>query len=426
VAWLRVIAAVISALVGAWSLQAPAAVGPHAPGHLSSQPPEQIAQATRLTLPDGCPRIDDDRERLACFDRASGRTSGGLAPVGPADPAREPPAVTAPAAQPPPADSPAAPLSNPPRVSASPGLRAPADTMPTPDLESLLPAGAGPLARAVLDVRRSLGSTLADRWELDPASDRGRFLLRPYKPIYVMAGDWSSNRNQLPRSPNPANTATEPVATRRAEAKFQLSLKTKIWEDMTGDNGDLWLGYTQTSYWQVYNTPDSRPFRESNYEPEIMAIFRTDYSLLGWNGRLAGVALNHQSNGRSVPLSRSWNRIIGQIGFERKNWMMMIRPWWRIPESGRVDDNPDIEDFMGRADLLVVRKSEGHELSLMARHSLRSGSRSHGALQIDYAFPITSYLKAYVQFFTGYGASLVDYNHRQERLGIGISLIQWF
>ncbi len=80
---------------------------------------------------------------------------------------------------------------------------------------------------------------------------------------------------------------------------------------------------------------------------------------------------------------------------------------------------------MGRADLLLVRKSEGHELSLLLRHSLRSGSRSHGAVQLDYAFPITSYLKAYVQFFNGYGASLIDYNHRQTRLGIGISLVQW-
>jgi len=103
--------------------------------------------------------------------------------------------------------------------------------------------------------------------------------------------------------------------------------------------------------------------------------------------------------------------------------MVMIRPWWRIPENARTDDNPDIEDYVGRTDVLVVRKSEGHELSFLARHSLRLGNRSRGSVQIDYAFPITSYLKAYAQLFSGYGASLVDYNHR--RFGIGISLIQW-
>lgn len=363
-----------------------------------------------------CPAIDDDRERLACFDRATGR---GLRTV------PEPP-VTQPSAQPlAPAPAAPPPLANPPQVASPPDLAAPADAMPTPALESLLPAGDGPLARAVLDVRRSLGTTLADRWELDPSTERGRFLLRPYKPMYAMIADWTSRKNELPSSPNPANTATEPLALRRGEAKFQLSLKTKVWEDLVGDNGDLWLGYTQTSYWQIYNSDESRPFRESNYEPEVMAVFRTRYSLLGWDGRMAGLAINHQSNGRPVPLSRSWNRLIAQFGFERKNWMLMVRPWWRIPESGRTDDNPDIEDFVGRGDLLLVRKSEGHELSIMARHSLRSGSRSHGAVQIDYAFPITSYLKAYAQVFSGYGASLIDYNHHQTRVGVGISLIQW-
>jgi phospholipase A1 len=297
--------------------------------------------------------------------------------------------------------------------------------MPTPALESLLPAGSGPLARAVLVVRRSLGTSLADRWELEPSTERGRFLLRPYKPMYAMIADWSSERNQLPSSSNPANNAASPLDIKSAEAKFQLSLKTKIWEDLIGDNGDLWLGYTQTSYWQIYHRGQSRPFRESNYEPEIMAVFRTDYSLLGWNGRLAGISLNHQSNGGSEPLSRSWNRLIAQVGLERKNLMVMIRPWWRIPESARTDDNPDIEDYVGRADLLVVRKSEGHELSFLLRHSLRSGNRSRGSLQIGYAFPITSYLKAYAQLFSGYGESLIDYNHRQTRVGVGISLIQW-
>ena len=363
----------------------------------------------------GCRALDDDRERLACFDRATGRVP---------DPESQQPALSRP-----PADAagerPSPRLANPPQVDAPPDLTAPADAMPSPALEDLLPPGGGPLARAVLDVRRSLGTTLADRWELDPSMERGRFLLRPYKPMYAMIADWTSSKNELPHSPNPANTAGERLALRRGEAKFQISLKTKVWEDMVGDNGDLWLGYTQTSYWQIYNSAESRPFRESNYEPEIMAVFRTNYDLLGWKGRLAGISLNHQSNGRSEPLSRSWNRLIAQFGFERDNWMMMVRPWWRIPESDRTDDNPDIEDYMGRADLLLVRKSEGHELSFLLRHSLRLGDRSHGSVQVDYAFPITSYLKAYVQVFNGYGASLIDYNHRQTRIGFGISLVQW-
>jgi phospholipase A1 len=364
-----------------------------------------------------CAAIDDDHERLACFDQATGRRPR-AAPD--AQPGMQPSPLPSPS---PPSGPP--PLANPPQLVSPPDLAAPVDPVRSPELENLLPAEASPLARAVVDVRRSLGTTLADRWELDPSTERGRFLIRPYKPMYAMIGDWTSSRNELPHSPNPANTVGERLPLSSVEAKFQLSLKTKVLEDMVGDNGDLWLGYTQLSYWQIYNSDESRPFRESNHEPEIMAVFRTDYSLLGWRGRMAGVSLNHQSNGRAEPLSRSWNRLIFPFGFERKNWMMMVRPWWRIPESSGTDDNPDIEDYMGRADLLLVRKSEGHELSFGLRHSLRTGSRSHGAVQIDYAFPITSYLKAYAQVFSGYGASLIDYNHRSTRIGLGISLVQW-
>jgi phospholipase A1/A2 len=362
-----------------------------------------------------CTAIHDDRERLACFDRVTGR-EGPVASEGLENPSPQPPA--------PAARDTAPPLANPPSGLTPPDLAAPAGARLSGDLEGLQPGQASPLARAVLDVRRSLGTDLADRWELEPSTERGRFLIRPYKPMYAMIVDWTTSKNELPHSPNPANTVSEPLELRRAEAKFQISMKTKIWEDMVAGHGDLWLGYTQTSYWQIYNSGESRPFRESNYEPEIMAVFRTDYSLFGWQGRMAGIALNHQSNGRSEPLSRSWNRVVAQFGFERKNWMMMVRPWWRIPESSRTDDNPDIEDYIGRGDLLLVRKSEGHELSFMVRHTLRSGS-SRGAFQVDYAFPITSYLKAYAQVFSGYGASLIDYNHRQTRIGLGISLVQW-
>lgn len=279
--------------------------------------------------------------------------------------------------------------------------------------------------REALEQRRSLGSSLADRWELDPAYDRGRFALSAYKPMYVLLADWTTRKNETPTSPNPANVVTEPIDQRSIEANFQISFKTKIIEDMIAGHGDLWLGYTQQSHWQIYNPGGSRPFRETNYEPEIMAVFRTNYSLLGWRGRMAGLALNHQSNGRDEPQSRSWNRIIAMFGLERGNWTMMLRPWWRITEAAASDDNPGIQDYAGRMEWLLIHQSEGHELSLLARHSLRAGGRSHGAIQLSYALPISSFLKGYVQIFSGYGASLLDYNHRQTRIGFGISMVQW-
>jgi phospholipase A1 len=211
------------------------------------------------------------------------------------------------------------------------------------------------------------------------------------------------------------------------EAKFQISLKSKLWEDIIGDYSDLWFGYTQSSRWQVFNGAQSRPFRETDYEPELMLNFRTHKELpWGWDMRMSGVSLTHVSNGRDVPLSRSWNRVIGQFGFDRPGWTVVVRPWWRIHEDPETDDNPDIEDFMGRGELLVTRNWRGHEFSGLFRHSLRGGERSHSALELNWAFPIHGELKGYLQFFSGYGESLIDYNHSANYVGLGVSLVEWY
>ncbi|MDR1074923.1 MAG: phospholipase A [Xanthomonadaceae bacterium] len=271
------------------------------------------------------------------------------------------------------------------------------------------------------------GSLLDSRWELAKDSKLGTFQLRAYKPIYLFPVFWTSDTNRTPQSPNPANTVTTPQVLDHSEVKFQLSFKTKVAENLFHDNGDLWVGYTQSSRWQAYNSEDSRPFRETNYEPEVMLAFRNNYSLGGWKGRMAGISLTHQSNGRSDPLSRSWNRVILNVGLDQENWALMLRPWYRLDESRRDDNNPDIEDYMGRGDAtLVFNPSNGHEVSLMLRHSLRTGDRSHGAAQLDWGFPISNLLRGHLQVFHGYGESLIDYNHKATYMGVGISMLEWF
>jgi phospholipase A1 len=236
---------------------------------------------------------------------------------------------------------------------------------------------------------------------------------------------YTTRLNDTPSSPAPDHTLTTPLKNDKVEAKFQLSLKTKVWQGVFGDNGDIWMGYTQSSRWQVYNGETSRPFRETNYEPEILLVFRNNYQLGGWKGRMAAVGINHQSNGRPDPLSRSWNRVMFNVGLDRENWAVMFRPWIRISD-GNDDDNPDIEDYMGRGDVTIVHTIGGHELSLMARHSLRGGDRSHGAIGFDWGFPIHNTLRGHLQVFDGYGESMIDYNHRSTYIGLGISLLEWY
>ncbi len=295
------------------------------------------------------------------------------------------------------------------------------------------PAAAAELDGGLLLYKNAEDSTLSwldRRWELAPAAKRGTFSIRPYQPVYLLPLYHNRSPNVRPTSPNPANTVTRSENLDQNETKFQLSLKTKVMENMFGENGDLWFAYTQSSRWQVYNKDISRPFRETNYEPELIFTWNSSWSEMkeatGWEPRLLGLSLNHQSNGRALPLSRSWNRLIGMVGFENKDTMLQLRPWIRISEDPAEDDNPDISEFMGRGDMLLVHKHKGHEYSLLTRHNFRGGDQSRGAVQFDWAFPLTSNLRGHFQYFTGYGESLIDYNYKSDYLGLGLSLVGWY
>lgn len=346
-----------------------------------------------------CRALTDDAARLACYDALAAETPGKGAET-PAEGAEMP------------AEGAAAVV---------PAIASPAAVHATD-----LPEEEPPLPPELIEQRRARGTTLADRWELDKGHRRGIFVLRPYKPMYILPAHFSSHVNEQPFSPAPGHGVPEVAEQRDGEVKFQLSFKAKVWDNLLGDNGDLWFGYTQQSHWQLYNSKRSAPFRETNHEPELMMVFRTNYQVAGLDGRMIAVGLNHQSNGRSLPLSRSWNRVFVQFAMERGgDFIALLRPWWRVHEDGNKDDNPDISNYVGRADLLLVKKFDTHQVSALLRHTLRTGENNRGALQLDWSFPLTGYLKGHVQLFTGYGESLIDYNHRQTSVGFGISLLQW-
>jgi phospholipase A1/A2 len=271
-------------------------------------------------------------------------------------------------------------------------------------------------------------SILDSRWELSPESKLGTWNIRAFQPVYLMPVFWASDKNTRPVSENPQNTVGTEDEKRltSTEAKFQLSLKTKAVENIFGDNGDVWLGYTQSSRWQVYNEDESRPFRETNYEPEASLVFRTNYDLFGLNWRMLGLTFNHQSNGRSDPFSRSWNRVMLNLGFDYGNFALMVRPWYRLEEDSDDDNNPEIKNYIGRGDLNAFYRWNEHDFNLMLRHTLKGGDDNRGAVRLDWTFPISGRLRGHLQLFDGYGESLIDYNHRATYAGLGLSLVNWY
>ncbi len=268
--------------------------------------------------------------------------------------------------------------------------------------------------------------TLAQTWQLDSTarSQKVEFRILPYKPVYILFANYTTNVNDKPASLNENNVVDEAIGYNNVELAFQISFKTKILHNIFGKEigGDVWGAYTQSSRWQIYNNTLSRPFRETNYQPEAFILFRTPYHIGNFKGVYTGFGLNHQSNGRSDPLSRSWNRIIFQAGWEVNKVQIVLKPWIRLPEAAKNDDNPDIDDYMGRAELDLSYAFGNHDFELVTRHSLRGGDNNHGSARLDYSYRFVKNLKIHAQVFTGYGESLIDYNHNQTTFGLGISL----
>lgn len=266
-------------------------------------------------------------------------------------------------------------------------------------------------------------NTMEQRWELGKENNKGLFLVTPYRPVYITAGRWSNNPNTQPTSENPAYSLPFKVPYNKYECKFQFSFKTKIARGLFWGNGDLWVAYTQKAHWQIYNQKLSRPFRELNYEPEVILNFATKYKILGLNGRMIGLIFNHQSNGKTLPLSRSWNRIILQAGFEKNNWKILFRPSYRLKD--KEDENPKIEDYVGRAEAIVIYQAGRHQLSTVLAHPMKFNNGGRGSIQFNWVVPVFNNFKTMLQLSDGYGETLLDYNHRQTTIGVSVSLIEW-
>ncbi len=259
-------------------------------------------------------------------------------------------------------------------------------------------------------------SAIDQRLELEWETYDNPFAITPHRPTYILPLAYND-------TPNNAPYAGMPLEVENNEIKMQFSFKVPLVKRLMFGNGMLSFGYTQQSYWQAYNGNYSAPFRENNYEPEILLSFLGDYALGDFHGRLVTLTLNHQSNGSSEPLSRSWNRVMLDFVLEHHDTYMSIKPWWRIPEDKAGDDNPDIEEYLGNFEMRLLRKFSAHSVGLMLRNNLNSENR--GAVQLDYTFPLNNRLRGYVQLFNGHGESLIDYNHYGRSVGIGVMLTDW-
>jgi phospholipase A1 len=183
---------------------------------------------------------------------------------------------------------------------------------------------------------------------------------------------------------------------------------------------DLSFSYTQLNYWQVY--ANSPYFRETNYEPQV---FFTYTGLKNW---LLSLGLDHQSNGRGGTgydgMERSWNRLFANISFSGEDWLVSMMPWLPIFKSSQDMHNPNIARYLGYGRVVFAYTIKRQEFSLIVRNAVESGFH-RGALQLSYTFPLYGKIRGMVMFFSGYGQSLIEYDHYTNAYGIGIALSDW-
>lgn len=200
---------------------------------------------------------------------------------------------------------------------------------------------------------------------------------------------------------------------KQAETKFQFSVKKVLFENVLF-LGESWnFGYTQTAWWQMY--AESAPFRELNYAPELFVSF--PFSGFGWLKSMS-VGFMHQSNGKDGADSRSWNRVYANAVFHHKRFVFLPRLWYIVPESS-LDENKDIRKYLGNFDAKIAYLGRDTFAYILLRNNLNF-KHNKGAVEINAGFDLfDNGVFWFVQYFNGYGESLIDYQRYINKLGIG-------
>lgn len=271
------------------------------------------------------------------------------------------------------------------------------------------------------------------KWRLNSSESKDWSDLETHRLNYLTVTQ-TSTPNQRPNSHS--IPATESRGLDNHDLNFQLSFKTELMRSIPWvrdfprvETSRVWAAYTQQSYWQVFDSGKSRPMREHNFAPELILSLGLDNKQNGerkaFLPRMANIGLIHESNGRSLPISRSWNRLYVESAWELSdNLTMSVRPWWRIPEGKSKDDNPDISRYLGYGDVRFHWDSidSSFAANLLLRNNLRRDNKGFAKLDLQFQPLECDNVKLHLMLSDGYGESLIDYNHSQTVLGLGVSI----
>lgn len=217
------------------------------------------------------------------------------------------------------------------------------------------------------------------------------------------------------------------------EAQYQLSIKVPLYRNFLNTGAELFTAYTQNSYWQVYDTAHSSPFRETNYMPELFMEWTPNKKLGSSLLKTIRVAIIHQSNGQDLGKSRSWNRTEMMFVFQKENIFYGFNAWNRWDEQTKTsrtqidgDDNVNIQKYIGKQRYFIKYKSDIGNILLSHQNSLFGYDINKGNTKLDLTFPSPNKnVDFFIRGFHGYGESLIDYDVKIDRISFGIMIADW-
>jgi len=207
----------------------------------------------------------------------------------------------------------------------------------------------------------------------------------------------------------------KPTAT-NSDVKFQISLAIRLTDTVLPWNSFLFLMYTQKTFWNVFE--NSLPMHDLNFNPGI-GWSKPFFNKNRYVGKLT-LLVEHESNGRDGEDSRSWNRISFYGSTIIDEWLMVHAKFWIPIIDG--ENNKDILKYCGIYQSGVVittpNKKFNFGLTLVKREGWNFNFNT--IFEASWKVHEKSNLNLFLQYYNGYGESLLDYNQFHSRLRVGI------
>lgn len=200
-----------------------------------------------------------------------------------------------------------------------------------------------------------------------------------------------------------------------SDAKFQISLRHRLYRKLLPYQLYLFLTYTQKSFWDIYRK--SAPFAENNYNPTLG--FGRNFIHQGKIRGIGMVQLEHESNGRDSIWSRSWNRFtFTGIYILDRNYTFQAKAWIALMVAR---ENKHITRYCGIGHLGGTYTSNNQRFSCSALMIKRGGWNfsANWDLQLAYRLFREDNQYLFLQYYNGYGENMIDFNKFQRYLRIG-------